>query len=367
MWQATYISLAGGLLFFLTPFISQPLLAVVGHSTLMQALEVDYLNAIAYSALPTAMVAAYCGYFTGLGRTQVVMWVNAVGLMVNLIFDYLLIFGKVGFPEMGIRGAGYATTIANFAAMFVAVYLVYFDKNQALYRLRSAWEWNWDLARRFLKYGLPSGLQWALEGLAFTIFLTILGRLKNGDAALAASSIAVTIMMLSVLPSMGIGQAVMVLVGQHMGEKKVDRAERVTWSGFQMAATYMCLMSLTFVLFPIFYTDLFRNDNNMTLWREVSYITPYLLMFVAGFGIFDSMNFTFSFALKGAGDTRFVSLLALTLPWPLMVLPAYFVRDWDGAIFWSWGAATVYAVVMSFILLFRFVEGKWKKMSVIHS
>ena len=65
-------------------------------------------------------------------------------------------------------------------------------------------------------------------------------------------------------------------------------------------------------------------------------------MYAALFTTFDSMNLIFSFALKGAGDTRFVSLVALMLPWPIMVLPTILMREWEGAVFWAWGAASVF-------------------------
>ena len=159
------------------------------------------------------------------------MWINAVGLVVNVIFDYLFIFGRLGFPAMGIAGAGYATVLANWASALFGAYLLFKNKHEVSYRVRSAWRWNKDLVRRYIRYGLPSGLQWALEGLAFTVFLIFVGRFENGDAALVSSSITVTILMLAVLPAVGVAQAVMVLVGQHLGNKRPDLAEEASWSG----------------------------------------------------------------------------------------------------------------------------------------
>ncbi|MDZ4082978.1 MAG: hypothetical protein U1E10_08585 [Bdellovibrionales bacterium] len=74
----------------------------------------------------------------------------------------------------------------------------------------------------------------------------------------------------------------------------------------------------------------------------------------------------FSFALKGAGDTRFVTLLALTMPWPLMVLPTWIFRNHLGAVYWSWAAASIYIILLALVFWRRFVGGKWKSMSVIH-
>src|SRR5690606_19646298 len=99
------------------------------------------------------------------------------------------------------------------------------------------------LLKQFLRFGLPSGMQWAFEGMAFTVFLIIMGNSQSGEAALASSSIAVTIMMLSILPSLGIAQAVMTIVGQKLGEHAPAEAEIVTWDGAKIACCYAALMA----------------------------------------------------------------------------------------------------------------------------
>lgn len=119
------------------------------------------------------------------------------------------------------------------------------------------------------------------------------------------------------------------------------------------------------MLFPGFYLSWFSNKDDAEMWAKVSVIAPYLLIFVATFTISDSVNLIFSFSLKGAGDTRFVTIMALLLPWPLMVLPAYLFRNEPGAVYWAWGAATVFSMVQASIFWRRFVGGKWKQMSVI--
>jgi MATE family multidrug resistance protein len=187
----------------------------------------------------------------------------------------------------------------------------------------------------------------------------------GGDAALASSGIVVTVMMLAVLPALGVSQAVTVLVGQYLGAKDPEQAETATWSGLQVSAMYIVSVGITFALFPGFYLSWFHNVENAQLWSEVSVMVPRLLLFVALFTGFDSMNLVFSFALKGAGDTRFVTLVALLMPWPFMVLPTILLKDQPGAVYWAWGAASVYIILQAFVFLHRFIGGKWKSMSVI--
>lgn len=365
IWQSIYISVAGGLLFLLLIPLAPAIFSMIGHSDKMQPLEVIYFQSIAYSALPTAIVAALSGFYTGVGKSQFVMWINGVGLIANVILDYLLIFGNLGFPALGLAGAGYATAGANVAAALFAAYKVFSQENEKLYRIKSSWKWNFNLMKQFLKYGLPSGLQWSLEGLAFTVFLVYVGRMPNGDAALSASGIAVTIMMLSVLPALGVGQGVSALVGQFLGENNPAKAEQMTWYGVQISVLYIFIMGLTFILFPSFYTSWFRNPADLQQWEQVAKMVTYLLMFIALFTLFDSLNLVLSFALKGAGDTRFVTLVALTVPWPLMVFPTWYFSDWTGGVYWAWAAASLFIIVQSFVFLWRFLGGRWKSMRVI--
>lgn len=363
VWHAIYLGIAGGILvIFLIPF-SSAIFTAVGHSPEMQRLEVEYFVALCFSALPTAIVAAVSGFFTGLGKSQMVMWINGVGLIANVIFDYIMIFGNFGFPAMGISGAGYATALANVVGASFGMWMMF--RSDAIYGFRKGWRLSKDLCARYLRFGIPAGMQWALEGLAFTIFLVFVGRMELGDAGLASSGIVVTVMMLAVLPAFGVAQAVSVLVGQHLGEGNPKLAEQDTWSGLQVAAMYIVSVAITFLVFPEFYLGWFEAPEQAAIWPEVKKMVPFLLMFVGCFVCFDSMNLVFSFALKGAGDTKFVTLVALFLPWPLMVLPTWWVSDWENSVYWAWAAASVFIVTQAFVFLFRFRGGKWKAMSVI--
>ena len=365
-WQALHLSFAGGLLFLLFIPVSAFLFRMIGHSPLIQTYEIEYFDAVCYSALPTAIVASVSSFFSGIGKTRTILWINFVGMIGNIVFDYLMIFGKGGFPALGVAGAGYATAIATSIAAGLALILLFQRKHEDAFAMISAWRPNLAILKRYLRFGVPSGLQWALEGLAFSTFLIILGRMPAGDAALASSSIVVTVMMLSVLPSLGVAQAVSIQVGQLLGEKRGKEAAKVTWSGIHLALTYIVAMGISFLLFPSFYLSWFHNPQNAALWSEVSRMVPILLMFVAFFTCFDSLNFICSFTLKGAGDTRFVSMVALTLPWPLMILPTWLMRHWDGAVYWSWGAASLFSMTQALVFLKRFLGGKWQNMSVIH-
>jgi MATE family multidrug resistance protein len=366
VWQSIHVSIIGGILFMGLCFLTTPFFNMVGHPDATRSLEIEYFNALAWSALPTALVAAISGFFTGLGETKVVILINLIGLILNAGLDWLLIFGNAGAPKLGVAGAGYATAIATYGAAILGFFLLFTKLNQRRYRVRSDWALDQKLLKQFLKFGVPSGMQWALEGSAFTVFLIIMGNTAQGETALAASSIAVTIMLLSVLPSMGIAQAVMSLAGKYVGEKNPAATRAVTWDGVSMSLIYMACAGLSFVIVPEAYIVWFHNDQNPALWSQVEGLTRHILMIVALFTMFDSAYLNISFSLKGAGDTRFVSLIALLLPWPLMVLPAYLVRHQTHAALLAWAFCALYSICIAGILIWRFRQGHWQNMSVIH-
>lgn len=365
IWQAVYVSITGGILFLGLNLLSGWFFSLIGHSPSIQKFEVEYFNAVAFSALPTALVAAFSGFFTGLGNTKVVLQINFVGLVLNAVLDYAMIFGNWGFPALGVAGAGYATAIATFGSAIYGAYVVFNHKNDQIYHVLRNWKPDFTLVKQFLKFGIPSGMQWAFEGLAFTVFLIVIGYYPKGEAALASSSIAVTILMLAVLPSMGVAQSVMTLVGQYLGEKNPAAAEQVTRDGIKISQVYMVIIALTFVTFPEFYISWFKNEENMALWSDVNTLAAQLLMIVAVFTLLDSVYLNISFALKGAGDTRFISMVALFVPWPLMVLPAFLVKGFENPVIWAWCFCAFYSFTTVIIVYLRFKHGRWKTMSVI--
>jgi MATE family multidrug resistance protein len=233
------------------------------------------------------------------------------------------------------------------------------------FQLLAGWRFDPDLFGRLMRYGLPSGLQWALDGLAWTGFLFMVGRL--GDAELAASSIAFTLNAIAFMPTMGIGQAIQVLVGQRLGQEQPQLAERTAWTGLGMAMSFMTVLASLYLLVPGLFLAMFQsqNEQDAALRLQVAAIIPVLLRFIAVYSVFDGMNLVFAFALKGAGDTRFVTVASVVLAWPLMVVPSWAAWQYGWGLYWAWTFASAYIVVLAFVLFWRFRGGLWKQMRVI--
>jgi MATE family multidrug resistance protein len=212
---------------------------------------------------------------------------------------------------------------------------------------------------------VPNGIGVALDALAFTVFLAMIGRL--GEVELAATSITGTLNLLALLPMMGVGQAVEVLVGQRLGEDRPDEAARSAWTGAIVSFGFTLLVAVAYVLIPETLTIPFRSRTDVTRWAEVREVVPVLLRFVAVYCLFDSLNMVFSFALRGAGDTRFVTAVATALAWPIMVLPTWASWYYGWGLYWAWGFASAFVILLALAFLLRFMQGKWRTMRVIET
>lgn len=365
VWQGIYFSLLTGVMFLglipLAPFIVQ----LAGHSESMQQLEHAYLVPLAYSALPTLILAAVTSFFNGRGETWIVIWFNLIGLVVNAVLDYLWIFGYGGFPEMGIAGAGWATVAGTWASALLAIACFLRRKYRVQFATLSGWKLDPALFGRLMKFGLPSGMQWFMDGVVFTIFVFLIGRMS--DEALAATSLTISLNLLAILPVVGVGQAVSVLVGQRLGENNPDAAEHSTWSGFYIAWLFMVVVASMYLVIPEVLMQMFRNEAEPGDWSKIEVLVPQLLRFVAFYCLFDSMNLVFSFALKGAGDTRFVTIVAVALAWPVMVIPTVAAWYYEWGVLAAWTFASAYVVLLAFVFLARFRTGIWKSMRVIEA
>jgi MATE family multidrug resistance protein len=363
VWQGLHFAVLAGLVFMVMVPAAPFLIAIGGHTPALQVLEVTYLRCLAFAALPMLVMAAINGFFSGRGQTWVVLGIEAAGTAVNVALALVLIFGRLGFPAMGIQGAGVATAIGAWTSAIVALALFLAPSYRREFRTLAGWRPERELFGRLMRYGGPAGAQVFLDVLVFHVFVQLVGRL--GEAQTGATTLAVRLNMVAVLPMFGIGQAVSILVGQRLGANRPDLAEQTTWTGLRWVFAYMSSVATVYVLLPRTLVSLFASEAGGDAFEQVAAIVPTLLVFVACYSLADSANVTFSFALRGAGDTRFVTMVTFLLAWPLMVVPTYWVVATGHSLYWAWAFATVYIIAMSICFFLRFRTGKWKQMRVI--
>jgi multidrug resistance protein, MATE family len=365
VWQGVHFALVTGLLFLLMVPAAPQLIAIGGHTPTLQALEATYLRCLCFAALPMLVMAAINGFFSGRGQTWTVLGIEAVGTAVNVVLALMLIFGRAGAPELGIAGAGWATVAGSWVSALFAVALLFRRKYAQEFNTRRGWRLERDLFGRLVKYGVPAGAQVFSDVLVFHVFVQLVGRL--GEAQAGATALTVRLNMVAFLPMMGMAQSVSILVGQRLGANRPDLAERSAYTGLKWVFGYMCLVASAYLLIPGVLVSVFKGDRDPESFAAMAQLVPTLLACAAIYSLADAVNVTLSYALRGAGDTRFVSMLTFALAWPIMVAPTYMLVRAGGNINWAWGFATAYILVMAVCFTLRFRTGKWKSMRVIEA
>lgn len=364
VWQGIYVAVLGALFLGLTVPLAGTFFRWVGHAPQVQVYETIYFRILAIGAAPVIAASAMSGFFSGLGRTWAIMWINFLATAVNIVGDYVLIFGYGGFPKMGIAGAAVATVFSAYVSF--AAYLVLFarEPGREKFQLFRGWRPDRVLFRRLLYFGFPSGAQFFLDIAGFTIFLLLLGRL--GTVNLAATNIAFNINTFAFMPMIGFGIAVSVLVGQNLGRNRPDLAERSTYAGFHMTLLYMITVAALYFFTPDLFITPFIRYADPQLQVEIRTLAVVLLRFVAFYSIFDTMNIIFASALRGAGDTRYVMVMLGCVSLVVLVIPSYLALELLGAgLYTGWAIGSAYVVALGFAFLFRFLGGRWKSMRVI--
>jgi MATE family multidrug resistance protein len=365
VWQGLHFAVVAGMLFLLVIPTAPLLIDIGGHTEALQVLEIVYLRYLALAALPMLIMAAINGFFSGRGQTWTVLGVEAFGTTVNVALALVLIFGRLGFPEMGIEGAGLATVCGSCASALFALTLFLRQRYRREFATASGWRLEGQLFGRLMKYGGPAGMQVFLDIFVFTLFVQLVGRL--GEAAMGATTLTVRLNMIAFLPMMGLGQAVCILVGQRLGGDRPDLAERSAYTGLKWTFGYMCLVAAVYLTLPGVLVAVFEGDRKPEQFAALAAIVPELLVCVAVYSLADAVNLTFAFALRGAGDTRFVTMVTFCLAWPIMVVPTFLVVQAGGSVYWTWWFATAHIIAMAVCFALRFRSGKWKTMRVIEA
>ncbi|MGC1272463.1 MAG: MATE family efflux transporter [Planctomycetaceae bacterium] len=366
VWQGVWLSLTAGLIFLAVVPLSPAIFRWAGHAPAVQQLEIDYFSVLCFGAVPMTLCSALSGFYSGRGRTMTVMWVN-VGLAVtNMTLDPLLIWGIGPFPEMGMRGAALATVVAYFGAATAYFVLIGRRQEREEYAVWSSWRFDRELFGRLLKFGLPTGTHFLVDIAGFTLFLLIVGRL--GPLHQQATNLAFNLNGLSFVPLMGLGTAVMSLIGRRIGERRPELAVRTVWWAFALGGGWMLLFGAIYTLAPDLILAPYAAGVEPEEFAAIRDLTVVLLRYVALFAFFDAMIVVFSSAVRGAGDTRFPMVVGALTSWGVMLAPVM-VADRLGrnSLHFSWAMCTIAVMSGGGAMLARFLHGRWQTLSVIEA
>jgi len=364
LWQGLYFSVGAGLLVAALAPLAGPAFDLAGHAPALRRYEVEYARTLLLGAFPVILMATLSTFFAGRGQTQAVLRVNVLATAANVVLDYLLIFGNAGFPEMGVTGAALATVLSQAVGSLVYLVVILKPEYRRAYRTLAGWRPEPGLVLRLVRFGVPTGLQYSLETLAFAVFLVIVGRI--GTLELAASGIAFNLNMIVFAPMVGLAIAVSSLVGRYLGADQPEVAERAVRSALAMSFVYMAACGLLYVLGAPLLLAPYAAGADPATWPRIAEMATVLLRFVAVYSIFDMMNLVHAGGLRGAGDTLYPMALTLVLAWFAMLVPAWVGCVLLGAgVYYAWTVGSLYVVLLGLLMRRRFRAGHWKSLRVI--
>ncbi len=303
-WQAVYM----GIVYFLAVVVimwpTAPwIFKTMGHPSSVVEMEVIYLRIMLYAHI-LAVINWSCGqFFMGIHRPIITMCASLCGQVVNVTANYVLIFGKLGFPAMGIAGAGWGTFIGIGVGACVNMSLYLSGNINATFKSRRTLNIDFSKMYDLLKVGLPAGFG-LMVNVAFwgVILFGLVG--KFGTEALAATSAVLSYTSLSVMPVVGISTALTAAVGKTIGRGRKDIAIKQTRVCLKVALVYMGLVGICFFVFRNALMAFWSTDD------KVIEAGVKILICAAIYQAFHAARTIYSGSLRGAGDTVWLAIIS---------------------------------------------------------
>lgn len=345
------------------PFVSfnlllpEKVMAFIGAAEDTISIGVNYFRVIIVGFIFQAFNLAIFASMRGAGDTRTPMLINIGINLLNVLGNYILIFGKLGLPALGVTGAGLSTSISHVLASLVLLVFLLNKSHTVKLNLSEGFKHNRSIAANLLNIGVPAAIEQAGFRVGVLLFVKIVSSL--GTVAYATHQIALNILSLSFAPGQSFGIAAATLVGKSLGQERIDRAERYVRETNRLALWSSLFFGSIFYFFGSKLTSLYTSDPSVI---EAS-VT--IMKFVAIIQPFQASAFAISGALRGAGDT--VSTLIVTLIGIVVVRlgVAYSLISVMGVgLIGAWIAMFLDQLTRWIGISLRYRTGKWKNIKL---
>jgi MATE family, multidrug efflux pump len=327
------------------------------------ALQRIYFDIMLYASCVGLLRNSLSCFFSGIGRTRVVMIATFVSLVVNIGANYVLIFGKFGFPALGIRGAAYGTILGGVVGLAVLVSAYLTREIRREFGVMQSFHFAPILMKKLWRFGTPSGVEFLLNMLAFNALILTF------HAVNATTSGAVTIVinwdMMAFIPLIGVNIGVTSLVGRYMGAGDPDSAHRATMSGLRLVSVYSFAALIAFAVFPDTLVRLFLPAAQMAEHPGIFPMATFMLRMVSLYVMADAVMLVYGGALRGAGDTFWVMCASVLVHWLGAGILMILLRGYKVSPESAW--CVFVGILLSFTAVFflRYRSGKWRALRVV--
>ncbi len=325
--------------------------------------QVKYFNLLAYGALFSILRHSLSCYFSGIGKTRIVMRATIVAMLINVALDYVLIFGRFGIKPMGIEGAAIASIIGSFGAVIMLCFAYFKKSNRLEFDVMKSFKFDWKIMKKLLHYGYPAGVELFLNFLAFFIMISLFH--ARGDVAATASTIMFNWDLVSFIPLLGMEIAVTSLVGRYMGAGRPQVAHRAAISGVKIGIFYSIIILVLFVFLPHWLVNIFKPDQNAEVFNSAIPTAVNMIRIASLYVLAEAVMVALVGALRGAGDTFFTMIASVASHWLFVPILYLSLNVFNLSIEISWFLLVIFFLIFCTVLIFRFKGGKWKKIKVI--
>lgn len=322
-----------------------------------------YFDILVWGTLIGLLRNCLAGFFSGLGRTRIVMAASLAAMVANVAANYVLIFGKLGCPALGIDGAAYGTVLGSAVGLGVLLVGYLEPRNRREFGVGASLRFDREVMGKLLRFGYPGGIELFLNLLAFN--LLILAFHSRGLEAAAAVTVVFNWDMVSFVPLIGVNIGVTSLVGRYMGAGDPDTAHRATMSGLKLAWMYGACTLAAFALFPGPLVQVFRPEHNPEVFDRAAPLAVFMLRLAAIYVLADAMNLVFSGALRGAGDTLWAMIISVGLHWALVGVLLVMLRVWNMPVGDAWVALVILILAFTGVFYLRYRAGHWRNIRVV--
>jgi multidrug resistance protein, MATE family len=349
LWAAVMISLP----IMAFPLRGEQILRALGQASATSHLAQDYLFGLAWGVLPALWFQAMRSFMGALNRPQPILWITLAAIPTNALLAYLLIYGAVGLPKLGLFGAGLATTTVNFATFLAGLWFVTQRKPFSDYRVFTRlWRIDWALMRQIVAIGAPISMAFLLEYGMFSSAGLLMGLIST--TALAAHQITLQITAILFMAPLGIGMAATIRVGHAVGRNDAAAAQRAGFVAMLLGIAVSALLTLAVLLARVDLVRLFLGETAANADATVG-LAATLLVVGATLFVTDGLQGTAIGALRGLKDTRIPLLFAAISYWLVGFSAAYALAFFTplGAI-GVWIGLSVGTALYATLLVLRF-------------
>lgn len=348
-----FINTILGVLLFVLLFAISPILNFFNQKQEVVDLAIPFLNVMMLGMIPLCIFSGFKQFTEGLSFTRIAMWITVGSNLLNILLNYLMIFGHWGFPEMGLMGSCWASFISRVAMALAMFAYVYYDSHYKIYweefnfKIRDFFRIDKLLVKKILAIGVPSGLQWVFEVGAFAFAVIMIGWISPD--AQAAHQIALSIAASTYMMASGLSAAASVRVGNQLGLKSREGVRTAGFSAFAMVLLFMSLMALLFVLFQHFLPTLFSKESNVIT------IASSLIVIAAFFQLSDGVQVVGLGALRGMKDVKLPTIITLIAYWGVGLPMSYlFGFKMNLGVEGVWYGLSLGLTIAAVFLLWRF-------------